>query len=458
MTDMRSTIVRLLSTMASAKEIQQYLKRFSQLDAARFAVVKVGGAVLRDELDALVSSLAFLQQVGLTPIVVHGAGPQLDERMQAAGIEKRTVDNLRVTDAPVLAVVRQVMRQENLKLVEALQAQGVRATSIQSGVFEADYLGRAVYGLVGKVTRVDTDGIEAAIKVGSIPVIASLAETGEGQIVNVNADWAANELIKTLQPYKIVFLTGTGGLLDGDGQVIDSINLSTEYDELIAQPWLHSGMRVKIEQIHDLLLQLPPSSSVSITKPAQLAKELFTHKGSGTLVRRGERVLRATTWGELDLPRLRGLIESAFGRKLSPDYFERSQLHRAYVSENYRAAVILTAEGASGVDASTYLDKFAVLDEAQGEGLGRAVWQVMREENPRLFWRSRHGNPVNPFYYAESDGCFKQENWKVFWYGLDGFDEIAQCVAHCRERPATLIDMPVDADLDAGPDTSEKAA
>src|SRR6478735_10603115 len=127
MTDMRTTIVRLLSNMASAKEIQQYLKRFSQLDAARFAVVKVGGAILRDELDALVSSLAFLQQVGLTPIVVHGAGPQLDEEMSAEGIVKKTIDGLRFTDAPVLSVVRRIQQQENLRLVEALQAQGVRA-------------------------------------------------------------------------------------------------------------------------------------------------------------------------------------------------------------------------------------------------------------------------------------------------------------------------------------------
>jgi acetylglutamate kinase len=87
MKDMRPTIVRLLSNMASAREVQLYLKRFSQVDAARFAMVKVGGAVLRDELSPLVSSLSFLQQVGLTPIVIHGAGPQLDEAMAEAGIE-----------------------------------------------------------------------------------------------------------------------------------------------------------------------------------------------------------------------------------------------------------------------------------------------------------------------------------------------------------------------------------
>ena len=112
----RQTIVRLLSSMGSAKEISQYLKRFSQLDAARFAVVKVGGAVLRDDLDALVSSLAFLQDVGLTPIVIHGAGPQLDAELAAAGIEKQTIDGLRATSPEALAIVRRVFHAQNLKL------------------------------------------------------------------------------------------------------------------------------------------------------------------------------------------------------------------------------------------------------------------------------------------------------------------------------------------------------
>jgi acetylglutamate kinase len=431
----RQTIVRLLESMGSAKEIQQYLKRFSQLDAKRFAVVKVGGAVLRDELSELTSSLTFLQQVGLTPIVLHGAGPQLDEELAAAGIEKQTVNGLRVTSPQALAIVRKVFQQQNLRLVEALQSMDTRATSVPSGVFTSTYLDQNVYGLVGKVQSINLAPIEASLRAGSIPVIASLGETEQGQILNINADFAANELVRVLQPYKIVFLTGTGGLLDDKGAVIDSINLSTEFDHLMAQPWINGGMRVKIEQIADLLGDLPLTSSVSITRPAELAKELFTHKGSGTLVRRGERVLTFDSWDGIDLARMRVLIESSFGRTLVPDYFERTTPRRIYLSENYRAAMILTNE-----EGLAYLDKFAVLDDAQGEGLGRAVWQVMREENPQLFWRSRHGNVINHFYYAESDGCLKQERWKVFWYGLPDFDTIARCVAHCATRQPTLLD------------------
>ena len=434
-TQTRQTIVRLLSSMGSAKEISQYLRRFSQLDAKRFAVVKVGGAVLRDDLDNLVSSLAFLQQVGLTPIVIHGAGPQLDAEMTAAGIEKKTLDGLRITSPEALAIVRRVSQAENLRLVEALQKIDARATSIIGGVFEASFLDQAKYGLVGKVDKVNLASIEASMHAGSIPVIASLGETVGGQILNINADFAANELVVALQPYKIVFLTGTGGLLDDWGNVIDSINLATQFEHLIAQPWLHGGMRVKIEQIKDLLDGLPLTSSVSITQPSELAKELFTHKGSGTLVRRGERVLKFESWQGVDLERMRSLVESSFGRSVVADYFERTKPYRIYVSENYRAAMILTNE-----DGYAYLDKFAVLDDAQGEGLGRAVWQVMRDENPRLFWRSRHGNAINHFYYAESDGCYKQERWKVFWYGMHDFADIERCVAHCAVRPATLVE------------------
>ena len=81
-----------------------------------------------------------------------------------------------------------------------------------------------------------------------------------------------------------------------------------------------------------------------------------------------------------------------------------------------------------------------ISDDAQGEGLGRAAWQVMRAATPRLFWRSRANNPINEFYFAEADGCLKGEQWNVFWYGLESFEEIRFAVDHCRARPASLKD------------------
>src|SRR3970282_301544 len=116
--------------------------------------------------------------------------------------------------------VRRVLQLENLRLVEALQAEGGRATSIHTGVFECELLGRRKYGLVGRVVRVHTSGIKAAIAVGSIPVIASLGETPAGQILNISADRATHALVKRLEPYKIILLTAAGGLLDEHGRVI----------------------------------------------------------------------------------------------------------------------------------------------------------------------------------------------------------------------------------------------
>ncbi|MGN8150805.1 acetylglutamate kinase [Agrobacterium sp. 22094] len=428
--DTRQTIVRLLSTMASAKEIDQYLKRFSQLDAKRFALVNIDGAILRDaqEAEATASSLSFLQQVGLTPIVLLG---------RSSGAEDESATHERAASAdgePQETADGETFDGLNLKLVQLLQEQGTRATSITAGVFAADVPTSNASSRLATVSAVRLAPIEASLDAGSIPVISSVGETPSGQTIEIGSDDATNELVRALQPFKVIFLTSSGGLRHDNGRRIDSINLSTEYDQFAEKAYSDSGFTFKIERMKQLLDGLPMESSISITNPANLAQELFTHKGSGTLIRRGERVLRATSWEELDLTRLRALIESSFGRRVVDDYFQRTRLLRAYISEHYRAAIILTEE-----DGVPYLDKFAVLDEAQGEGLGRAVWKVMREETPQLFWRSRHNNQVNIFYYAQSDGCFKQERWKVFWCGLTDFSQIEKCVAHCAVRPTTLI-------------------
>lgn len=136
----RETILRLLSTIASRREINQYLNLFSSVSAPQFAVIKVGGAIITQDLDTLASSLSFLRSVGLFPVVVHGAGPQLNRILEEKGVEPQYIDGIRITDKETLEVARKVFLEENLKLVEALENLGTRARPIIGGVFQGSYL------------------------------------------------------------------------------------------------------------------------------------------------------------------------------------------------------------------------------------------------------------------------------------------------------------------------------
>src|SRR6267154_4257380 len=122
------------------------------------------------------------------------------------------------SDAKTLQIARRVFLEENLKLVGALEKLGTRARPITSGVFTADYLDKDKYKLVGNITRVDKRPIEASIRAGALPILTSLAETPDGQILNVNADIAAGELAKVLEPLKIVYLNEKGGLIHGESK------------------------------------------------------------------------------------------------------------------------------------------------------------------------------------------------------------------------------------------------
>jgi bifunctional N-acetylglutamate synthase/kinase len=429
----RSTIIRLLSHMRDGKEVRDYLNRFSRLDQSRFAVVKVGGAVIRDDLDGLAAALAFLQTVGLSPIIVHGGGPQLDAALEAARITSERIDGLRVTPAEAIPVIRKSLSAANIAIVDAIRESGGRAASVPTGVFSARLLDEAVYGRVGAPDGVNLDLVDAAVRGGEIPVLACLGETDDGRLVNINADHAVAALVKTLQPYKIIFLTETGGLLDDKGEVISTLNLASDRDRLMSAGWITGGMRVKIDQIQSLLDDLPLTSSVSITSPEGLSQELFTHAGAGTLIRRGEKLLTLTRKPDVDWPRLEALIAASFGRKPIAGYWDRLAFDRLFVTENYRAAAVITR-----MEGVAYLDKFAVLEEARGEGLARAVWQEMVDYAPHLYWRSKTSNPVNSFYFHECDGSIKAGPWTIFWKGENDLSRIPARVSEIAGLPETL--------------------
>ncbi|KAK6537787.1 hypothetical protein TWF694_010695 [Orbilia ellipsospora] len=425
----RNTVVQLLSNIGSKREVEQYLSHFTSVQSQQFAVIKVGGAIITEKLPALASALAFLNHVGLYPVVVHGAGPQLNKMLEAAGVEPEYEGGIRITDAKTLAVARQCFLDENLKLVEELEALGVRARPIHSGVFTADYLDKDKYKFVGKISSVDKRPIEAAIAAGCLPILTSLAETSSGQTLNVNADIAAGELARSLQPLKIVFLSEKGGLFNGEtNEKISSINLDEEYEELSRQWWFRYGTRLKVNEIKDLLEDLPRTSSVAIIATEDLQRELFTDTGAGTLIRRGNKLTAKSSISEFkDIAKLTSTLQNdrSFTSAESPKAAAEQFLQRlegapfkAYADEPMDALAIVHPPTRDGEPA--FLSKFVVTKHGWLSNVADNVFSNIKREFPKLAWIANTSDEYLTWFFDKADGSVMQGQNVIFWYGFDG--------------------------------------
>ncbi|MGJ8662641.1 MAG: acetylglutamate kinase [Marinicella sp.] len=412
----RKIIHSALNQLTNSHEAKHYLSRYQNHEDINFAVVKVGGGTLADELEILSESLALLANLGLSPIVIHGAGVQLDAGLQKAGIETIKKDGLRVTDKACMQVVRPIMYQVNQQLVSALESQGVRATGVVHGVFECDYLDQEQLGLVGEVQKIHLSPIKQALQTGAIPVLSCLGETSCGQVVNINADVATRELVWQINPHKIIFVTPTGGILNGHDEIISAIQLNNDFEQLNQEAWLHSGMKLKLQQIKDMLAPMDISHSVSITSSKNLARELFTHKGAGTFINMGEQIAESEQMSaELEVA-LNTVFENAFGRSFKPKFLAGLQIKKIYLAASGRAAAVVT----HGFRGQAYLHKFAVTKAAQGEGLAASLWQQIKANHPQLYWRSRIQNDINGWYFKQADASVKSTSgaWVGFSCGL----------------------------------------
>ncbi|KAJ2782327.1 hypothetical protein H4R18_002356 [Coemansia javaensis] len=434
----KETIVKLLYNIGSKKEVEQYLRHFSSVESQKFAVIKVGGAVISDDLATLASALTFLNRVGLYPIVVHGAGPQLNKRLEAARIEARYEDGIRITDGPTLAIAREVFASENRKLVEALERLGTRARPITGGVFVADYLNREKYDRVGKIVHVNREVVESSIRAGCLPILTSLAETPEGQILNVNADIAAGELARVLEPLKIVYLNEKNGLYHGaTGKRIETIHLDEEYEGLLREPWVRYGTKLKLKEIKELLDTLPRSSSVAIISAEHLHKELFTHSGAGTLIMRGHRLFGEQDLARVDSDRLRALLMAhdpkiASGEATAASYWqELAELKRAggqywiYGDEPYQLAAVVTRRAGQTIP---ILDKFVATRAAVLGNITDNAWKLIVRDHPQLVWSVPRTDDNLAWHFERADGSWAAGDSILFWYGVEDWAQIAALV------------------------------
>lgn len=186
-------------------------------------VIKFGGHAMSDEHGAFAQAIADAISSGVTPVVVHGGGPQIGDALKNAGIESQFMGGFRVTTPETFEVVERVLASEvGPSVVQSLVDNGVNAVALSgrtSGTLIAEPLTTLVdgtnadLGLVGVITSVNPEPINELVASKKVPVISPIASDSEGTCgFNVNADLAAAAIAGALDAEWLIIMTDVAGI------------------------------------------------------------------------------------------------------------------------------------------------------------------------------------------------------------------------------------------------------
>ena len=271
-------------------------------------VIKLGGSVLDDQemLQHILVDVVFMETVGMRPVIVHGGGKRISAAMEKANIEPRFIAGRRYTDQKTLEIVKQVLaRETNEFLAEQLEKVGGRAMTLNfdsTCVLEGTHLKlhddqgqEQDLGFVGEVTAVDRLVIDNLSYAGQVPIIPSMCQSPEGDILNVNADTAAIEVAKQIGAVKLVILSDIPGVLSDPANPdsrISSLNRE-KARELMERNVIDGGMIPKVEACFDALDHgVNKVHIIDGRLRHSLLLEIYTTSGVGTQIIGGETTLR----------------------------------------------------------------------------------------------------------------------------------------------------------------------
>jgi acetylglutamate kinase len=376
-------IQRFLESVGQKADVDLYLKLFRSQRKESFAIVVADAQIVKNALDPVHFDLRILAGLGLLPVVVLGLYEARDADRQAERVREWLVED------------------------------DVAARIVPAG---ADMGAEALAA------------VRSAIGAGEIPLVTL---EGARELTTEARFRLMATLAQALESRKVLFLSRRAGLEPQGGGPLSVVNLTTDYERLMAVGGLSRRQASLLKQVKQLLELVPHRMSAAVVNPLRLLRELFTVTGSGTLIRRGSRIDSHRSWDGLDQVRARGLFESAFGRPLRAGFFSEP-VERLYLEENYRGIAVVRQ-----TKVAPYLTKFAVDRQAQGEGIGTELWSVLTRDFPAFFWRSRPANPITPWYVKQCDGMTRFPEWHVFWRGLP-VEAIQPAVEHALAAPVDL--------------------
>jgi acetylglutamate kinase len=230
----------------NADALTEKIISYASCHKGKIFVIKYGGnAMKNDDLKkSVMADIALLSSTGIRVVVVHGGGPDITERMKAAGVEPKFVNGLRVTDQATMDVVKEASAEINADICEMLKANGIDAQNVQGAIIASQK--NAELGLVGKVDSVNAGAIKKIIDLGIVPVISPLATSTDNKTrYNVNADTVAVKVAIALGAEKLLLLTDVDGVLE-DGKVLPKLTAS-DVKEKTAKGIITKGMIPKTE-------------------------------------------------------------------------------------------------------------------------------------------------------------------------------------------------------------------
>jgi len=265
--------------------VQKYVKKYRK----EKIVIKYGGNVLidRNVFNNFISDINVLNKLGLSIIVVHGGGPRIKRELEKKKIISKFINGLRVTDKNIINTVEEVLIDFNNDIVNSLKKLGSEATSFHTktkNIIEVEPE-RAELGFVGIPNNINVNVIQNTLNENKIPIIAPLGVGKNNQTYNINGDTAASAIAKKLKSRRLILMTNVEGVYDDQKKLISEIK-PFDLENLIKWKVVQGGMIPKIENCVDAV-QNGVRGVVILDgrKPHSILHEIFSDKGSGTLIR-----------------------------------------------------------------------------------------------------------------------------------------------------------------------------
>jgi len=287
---------QLIEKAKTLIEAMPYIQTFR----GKTFVIKYGGNAMIDEglKQGFAQDVVLMRYIGVSPVIVHGGGPQIGEIMVRMGKKPSFVSGQRVTDPETMDIVEMVLggkvNKEIVNLINRAGGKAVGLTGKDGGLIQAKKLKMTKksdesgetelvdIGLVGEVTEVRPGALTALDQGGFIPVIAPVGVGENGETYNINADLVAGAVAGALKAEKLILLTDQEGILDKDKNLISALN-KKKVESMVKAGTISGGMLPKTKSCFEALEA--GCAKVHIIDgriPHALLLEIFTKEGVGT--------------------------------------------------------------------------------------------------------------------------------------------------------------------------------